>query len=103
MMFRDCIQSARLDLFSDTDGWTLEQGVGERSYWTRVLYDKPFVSAPFVTVCLSGIDASKDSNLRLVMQPHDVTQFGFDLELRTWADSSISYVSVTLMALEVIC
>lgn len=102
MIFKERIQSARLDLFSGMDGWTLEQGTGERSYWTRVLFERPFLSAPFVTVCLSGIDASKDSNLRLVMEPHDITQFGFELELRTWSDSSISYAAVTWMALEVI-
>lgn len=100
MLFRNSIQGGKIEIFSSEEGWSLSEGNGDRSYWKRFVFEKEFMHAPFVTVSLAGIDASKDTNLRLVLQAHNVTQFAFDLEIRTWADTTIDYVALTWMAYE---
>ncbi|NLS00663.1 hypothetical protein HGP17_27865 [Rhizobium sp. P38BS-XIX] len=102
MLFKNSIQGGKTELYSSEEGWTLSEGNGDRSFWKRIVFDREFMHTPFVTASLSGIDASKDNNLRLVLQPHNVTPFAFDLEVRTWADTTISYVALTWMAYEII-
>ncbi|OEC99850.1 MULTISPECIES: H-type lectin domain-containing protein [unclassified Rhizobium] len=102
MLFKNSIQGGRIEVFSSEEGWTLSEGSGDRSYWKRLVFEREFMHAPFVTVSLSGLDASKDSNLRLVLGPHNITPFGFDMEIRTWADTTINYVALTWMAYEIV-
>ncbi len=102
MMFNESIQAGRLEIFSDEPGWNLAQGTGDRSFRKLIVFEKQFMHSPLVVTSLSGLDAAKEWNLRLVVEPQAVTPFGFDLEMRTWADTSISYLAVTWMAFEIV-
>lgn len=64
----------------------------------RILFDEPFSHVPAIITSLAGVDSANDRNLRVTTLPHSITKFGFDLEVRTWSDSSINFVSVNWMA-----
>lgn len=101
MSLKNIAQGGRLQFHSGNNGWCLGSGEGTRSFWTCVLFDRSFIHPPFVALSLTGIDASKECNLRVVVEAHSVTQFGFDLEVRTWADTHIEAVSLNWIAYNV--
>lgn len=47
---------------------------------------------------LAFVDANKDHNLRIEVSPHDITESGFKIKFRTWADTQIHNCSASWMA-----
>jgi hypothetical protein len=54
--------------------------------------------APTVALSLSGLDASKDANLRVGLEALNMTGEGFDLRVTTWADTELYMVNVSWVA-----
>jgi len=73
----------------ETEGWTLNDGTGQRSVQIMVLFDKPFESAPTVTLGITGFDISNEKGVRLTVKVEKVTIAGFVIRVSTWADSKI--------------
>ncbi len=77
----------------ETEGWTLSDGNGQRSVQIMVLFDKPFESAPTVTLGITGFDISNEKGVRLSVKVEKVTIAGFVIRVTTWADSKIFSVN----------
>lgn len=102
MILKDSLQTGRIDLSASDPNWNLADGEGDRAQWTRVYFERPFRRAPQIMLTLVGLDAANDRNLRITLEHHSVTPYAFDLEARTWSDSSLHYVSVMWTAFDLI-
>ncbi len=78
---------------AETEGWNLNEGNGVRSVQIMVLFDKPFESAPTVTLGVTGFDISNEKGVRLTVKVEKVTIAGFVIRVTTWADSKIFSVN----------
>jgi hypothetical protein len=92
-------QKGEFNVNSQTEGWTLKDGSGSRTYQLIVVFDKPFESAPTVIVNLTGLDATTEKGLRISLKVEKVTTTMFVLKISTWQDSQINGVEGTWLAL----
>lgn len=94
------LQTGDTVLFSDfeQDGkmWT---GSGPRMTRVSVLFSEPFREAPVVHVGLSMWDVSNSANTRMEVGAEDVTETGFAIVFRTWADTQVARVRVAWLAI----
>ena len=87
--------------YSETPGWNLNGGNGERSFIsTDIPFNPPFATPPTVALSLGGIDSAHDTNLRVILTPFDVDQREFNVKLQTWGDTLIFQVWVTWVAFD---
>jgi len=70
--------------------WTLNQGTGERKYTSPIDCKDSYVIPPNVIVSLTGIDGDNKANSRINVVATNVTETGFDIEYKTWADTKIT-------------
>jgi hypothetical protein len=79
----------------------MNTGFGPRSYIQHVDFPEKFEANPQVTVSLRGYDAASDfvSSIRLIVNAVEITNSGFNLEIKTWYDSKIHGVWVTWLAI----
>ena len=92
-LFAQTIAHGQFSAGSVTEGWTLSDGTGVRSAQIMVLFDKPFESAPTVTLGVTGFDISNEKGIRMTVKVENVSIAGFVIRVTTWADSRISSVS----------
>ncbi len=92
-MFSQSIAHGQFTAGPETEGWNLNDGTGQRSVQIMVLFDKPFESAPTVTLGITGFDISNEKGVRLSVKVEKVTIAGFVIRVTTWADSKIFSVS----------
>ena len=83
-----------------TDGWTLHQGSGMRVYSLFVLFEKPFDTVPTVSITITGIDASKDFNLRYRVKVERITTAGMLIKISTWEDTKLYLIEGQWRAIE---
>lgn len=80
-------------LFSDFahDGamWT---GSGPREVRQKERFKEAFVQPPIVTVGISMWDIDHKTNSRVDISAENVTEKGFEIVFRTWADTRIARV-----------
>ncbi len=86
-------------LFSDFahDGamWT---GSGPREVRQEERFKEAFVQPPVVTVGISMWDIDHKTNSRVDISAENVTEKGFDIVFRTWADTRIARVRADWIA-----
>jgi hypothetical protein len=70
----------------------------DREVTRRIRFPKQMKRVPQLWVCLSHLDVSGKTNMRVRTFADEVTRDGFTLHAATWADSSIYAVSVTWVA-----
>jgi hypothetical protein len=78
-------------------GHPFDAGTGDRT--TSIRVDFPagkFSTPPVVRVALSRIDSGAD--IRLELEPRDITTNGFNIWLHTWANTRMTLVGVTWFA-----
>ncbi|MBN2571340.1 MAG: OmpA family protein [Ignavibacteriales bacterium] len=75
---------------SNTPGYTLHQGDGDRIFDYEVVFDKPFDEAPTVYVTVMLIDELDNSKMRYQVVPKSITRDGFIVEVKVWADTRIN-------------
>lgn len=75
----------------DKEGWSLNGGIGERTYIEEVTFEKAFTVPPRVLVSLSGYDAiaGPDNTARVHTSAFRVTKTGFTLRVKTWGESRV--------------
>jgi H-type lectin domain len=87
-------------LFSDFahDGamWT---GSGPREVRQRQEFKESFVSPPAVTVGISMWDIDHKTNSRVDISAENVSETGFEIVFRTWADTRIARIRAEWMAI----
>jgi hypothetical protein len=88
-------------IMNDSHQHYMNTGFGPRSYIQHVDFPEKFEANPQVTVSLKGYDASSDgvTSIRLIANVVDITNSGFNLEIKTWWDSKIHAVWVTWLAI----
>lgn len=84
------------DFASGGDMWT---GDGSRERRKRVRFSEPFRSVPSVQVSLSLWDMDQGANVRADIAADKVSEDGFDLVFRTWADTRVARVRMSWMAI----
>lgn len=77
------------DFAHDGPMWT---GSGPREVRQTVAFPEPFAAPPAVMVAISMWDADRKTNLRADISAEKVTETGFDLVFRTWADTRIARI-----------
>lgn len=88
------------DLFSDfEDDGPMWSGEGTRERFVKVQFSSAFKSIPAVHASLKMIDIKHDHNYRLDLQVGSISETGFVLLIRTWADTKIARASATWMAI----
>ncbi len=92
-MFAQNVAHGSFTAGPETEGWNLGDGNGQRSVQIMVLFDKPFESAPIVTLGITGFDISNEKGVRLSVKVEKVTIAGFVIRVTTWADSKIFSVN----------
>ena len=91
----------KLDGASESSNWTLNTGIGKRTYTAAVKFDSPFRVPPKVSLALSGQDVGQSKNNRVQLIAKNITVNGFDLVYRTWFDTLLYSAWATWTAIGV--
>ncbi len=87
-------------LFSDyEDGGMMWTGSGARERRHRLQFSEPFRSVPAVHIALSLWDMDSATNARADIAAEKITEKGFEVVFRTWADTRVARVRVRWMAI----
>ncbi len=78
--------------------WTLNEGNGERTFTHRVVFKASFSNVPMVTVGLTGLDVSSGAS-KVYVGAANIDATGFDLEVKTWADTRVWAVVVNWLTI----
>lgn len=82
-------------LFSDfEDDGQMWRGDGPRQSRAPVKFAQSYAKPPHVQVTISMWDISNNSNIRADVQAENITENGFDIVFRTWADTQVARVRV---------
>lgn len=82
-------------LFSDfEDDGQMWRGEGPRQSRAPVKFAKPYSKPPHVQVAISMWDISNSSNIRADVKAENITENGFEIVFRTWADTQVARVRV---------
>jgi len=87
-----------------TEGWNLacpEAGAEEgiRKFSLYVAFDTPFFEVPVVQIGLSGFDIDQRDSARLTVKAENITEFGFQASIVTWAGSRVYAVEFNWIAI----
>jgi H-type lectin domain len=91
--------SAVVPMNTETPGWPLAEGEALRTFSQEVTFERLFAHPPIVQVGLSGVDASRDHNLRVRVRAEAITAAGFTLVVETWLASQVYEVNVSWLAI----
>ena len=83
------------------EDWTLHQaphGTPERSFRSRVVFERPFRDSPLIHLGIVGLDASGQDATRITARAENVSSEGFDIVLATWLHSRLWRVDVSWLA-----
>ncbi|MFN4128733.1 MAG: H-type lectin domain-containing protein [Paracoccaceae bacterium] len=87
-------------LFSDfADGGVMWTGEGNRESRHIVKFKEPFREAPAVHVGISMWDTDHQTNARVDLTAENVTESGFHLVFKTWADTRVARIRANWMAI----
>ncbi|WP_313352608.1 H-type lectin domain-containing protein [Paracoccus sp. (in: a-proteobacteria)] len=94
------VTQGSVEMFSafESDGpmWT---GQGPRIEVQAVRFEKSFAEPPAVHVSLGMWDVDRHANQRADIRAVNVTQEGFELQFRTWADTRVARVRADWIAI----
>ena len=94
------VEQGNEEVFSDfMDGGEMWTGSGARERCCPVVFSEPFKTRPVVHVALSLWDMDQGSNVRADLTADKVTERGFELVFRTWADTKVARVRMNWMAI----
>ncbi|GAA4220233.1 hypothetical protein GGQ68_000588 [Sagittula marina] len=88
------------DIFADfLDGGEMWTGEGTRERRKPIVFSEQFRSRPVVQVGLSMWDMDNCANLRADVAADKVTERGFELVFRTWADTKVARIRMNWLAI----
>lgn len=80
-------------LFSDfQDNGDMWSGTGPREHRQWVEFSEAYASVPVVQVGLSMWDMDNSTNPRMDISAENISEQGFDIVFKTWADTRIARV-----------
>lgn len=87
-------------LFSDyEDGGQMWTGSGSRERRHKIRFSEKFKTVPSVHISLSLWDMDSATNARADIAAEKITESGFEVVFRTWADTRVARVRVRWMAI----
>jgi len=87
-------------LFSDfVDDGAMWTGSGPREVRHKERFKEAFVAPPVVRVGISMWDIDRKTNSRIDISAESVTEKGFEIVFRTWADTRIARIRAEWMAI----
>lgn len=86
------------DYTGGTSGWNLHLGNGVRNFDRLITFQTPLTGSPLVQVNLGVLDADAQPNLRVDVSAINVSNIGFTLRIRTWADTKLYAVRANWLA-----
>ena len=92
------IQTQSIYVGENIAGWNLHTGSGDRAFDQQIMFTTPFQATPLVIVSMSRLDADKGFNTRVIVEAKNVTNVGFVLRTRAWADTKLYSVGVSWLA-----
>ncbi|MCG3269205.1 H-type lectin domain-containing protein [Yoonia sp. I 8.24] len=82
-------------LFSDfEDDGAMWRGNGPRQSREYVKFETQYLTPPHVQVSMSMWDISNSTNTRADVQAENITETGFEIVFRTWADTQVARVRI---------
>ncbi len=84
------------------EGWTLDDaphGSPERSFRSRVTFERSFTGTPLVHLGIAGFDVSNQDSARVASRVENVSPEGFDIVLGTWLHTRVWRVDVNWLAI----
>ena len=84
------------------EGWTLDDaphGSPERSFRSRVTFERSFTGTPLVHLGITGFDVSNQDSARVASRVENVSPEGFDIVLGTWLHTRVWRVDVNWLAI----
>lgn len=82
-------------LFSDfEDDGQMWRGEGPRQSRATVVFSQSYTKPPHVQVSISMWDISNNTNIRADVQAEQITETGFEIVFRTWADTQVARLRV---------
>jgi H-type lectin domain len=84
------------------EGWALDQaphGSPERSFRSRVTFERPFTDIPLVHLGIAGFDVANQDSARVTSRVENVSPEGFDIVLGTWLHTRVWRVDVNWLAI----
>ncbi len=92
------IQTGRVHDDFHTEGWTLLNGSGGRTYSIHVDFETPFENPPVVHTSLAHMDIDNTTGIRLSTYTENITNSGFDVVLYTWDNTRVYGATVMWIA-----
>lgn len=97
---RTGIAQGEAQIFSEFEsGGAMWTGTGDRERRRPVVFDEAYASPPAVQVSVSLWDMDTSAAIRAEIRAENITQTGFDIVFRTWADSRIARLRASWMAI----
>lgn len=78
----------------------MNTGTDRRLAIQHIKFEKAYESIPHVMVSLSYLDANANACIRVDLQAINIKTSGFDIEIRTWLDSSLFGVRVSWISFD---
>ena len=98
------IDQGEIVLFSDYEsGGEMWTGEGERTRLHTIRFAEPYRSPPTVQCALSMLDIDSGTNARVEVSAEKITETGFEVVFRTWADTRIARARVRWMSIGELC
>ena len=91
------IESGEID--EDLHNTNMYYSSGDRSYIKHIYFNKKYDTIPNVHVSLSGFDIINSKNARIKVFTRNVNEYGFDINIFTWADTSIYAAKVSWISI----
>jgi hypothetical protein len=83
---------------SNSSGWNLHQGSGDRYFDQTISFQAPFPASPLVQASLNKVDAEGQPNLRVEILVANISNIGFTLRIHTWADTKLHSIRANWLA-----
>jgi hypothetical protein len=97
---RTGIHQGDVELFADFQhGGSMWTGSGARERRKTVTFGEAFAQPPAVHLSISLWDMDTSAAIRAELVAENVTETGFDIVFRTWADSRIARLRAAWMAI----
>lgn len=97
------VLSAQVNVGVLTEGWGLDlidpHDDGIRRFQVEVVFDHPFSAPPVVHLGLTGFDIDQRDSARLSLKAENITAFGFQATLLTWAHTRVFGAEFQWMAI----
>lgn len=87
------VQSGTWTASTSSQGYTLSENKGDRSYTLTVNFLDPFENKPDVILGVSLLDATSDKNVRYKVEAMSVSRDAMTIKISTWSDTKIIGIS----------